>query len=1072
MPFLADLHIHSPYSRATSKLSTLSGLHAWAQVKGIQVIGTGDFTHPAWFNHLKDELIPARDGLYQLARPEEVPPALPGISPEEVDVRFCLTAEISSIYKRHGQVRKVHNIIFAPDLPAVQRFNRRLAGIGNIEADGRPILGLDSRDLLEIVLEEIPGGFLVPAHIWTPWFSLFGSKSGFDTIEECYGDLSHHIFALETGLSSDPAMNRLVSSLDPYTFISNSDCHSPSKLGREANIFTCDLSFAAMRGALEDPRQGLAGTLEFYPEEGKYHLDGHRKCGVCLDPLTSREQGKICPQCGKPLTIGVSHRVMELADRDTPLFKPHDPTFESLVPLCEILSELCGVGPATKTVLNQYIKLINRFGSEFQLLRATPVEDLGKLSPLLAEAIRRLRSGEVIRQGGFDGQFGVIHLFGDGEMDNLRGQQDLFAAPRRKKQRKIPVAAKASIFSPDAPAPDPSAEGKKKVSLNKGQKEAVTARGNQLVVAAGPGTGKTFVLVQRIRAKLTAGQPGEKISAITFTNRAAREIRERLNTLEDEGAKAIFTGTFHAFCLHWLRRAQPSLKVIGDKTRQLILKQLFPALDSKQRQEIRAEIISHCHFLATRKSPPPPSAVVKSYLGHLEQAVAIDLDLVIPTFLVCLRDHDFLAQVQDAVRVLLVDEFQDANLSQFELVRSLGCKAQVFIIGDPDQAIYGFRGSDMTLFSRFAIETGARTINLNKNYRCGREIIAAAASLIRHNKERSGLRLEAATRSKGAISHHSLEEPGQEALFIATEIERLMGGTSNLGAGGEGGYGFNDIGILMRMNRQAPEITHALAKRGLPCQQVGATPFFMSSPCRLLSLFILAAAKRGEISDLLELCQGLPGVGQGTVALLEQNLPLDTQLFWSGLEKLELPARVGRQLSSLVDLLTELAQTTELAPATLEAACGLLGLATDNEKIIRLVNLCQALGSLAGVADHLEQGREAIIYDQRAEAISLMTLHSAKGLEFPVVFICGLEEGVIPYLRPGGDLEEERRLFYVGLSRAGQRLYLTSCRHRFGKECQKSRFLGELPAMVNQENPPKVPPQTKVRQKAKQLKLF
>lgn len=422
MSFLADLHIHSPFSRATSKASNLAGLFAWAQVKGIHLIGTGDFTHPGWFAQLKDNLVPAEPGLFRL-KDDKVPPAFELAAPATINVRFVLTAEISSIYKRHDKVRKIHNILYAPDFHSVEQMNQTLAAIGNIESDGRPILGLDARDLLEIQLEKIPDGFLVPAHIWTPWFSLFGSKSGFDCIEDCFGDLSQHIFALETGLSSNPDMNRLVSALDRFTLISNSDCHSPGKLGREVNLFDCDLDFYSMKEALQDPTKGFAGTMEFFPEEGKYHHDGHRKCNVSLTPAETRGCKAICPECGKPLTVGVSHRVMDLADREEPVYPDHSPTFQSLIPLQEVIGEIMGRGPATKGVMGQYRKVINRFGSEFTLFRHTPIEDIKKLSPLLAEAVDRIRNNKVIRQAGFDGQFGVIHVFKDGEIDRLSGHQ-------------------------------------------------------------------------------------------------------------------------------------------------------------------------------------------------------------------------------------------------------------------------------------------------------------------------------------------------------------------------------------------------------------------------------------------------------------------------------------------------------------------------------------------------------------------------------------------------------------------------------------------------------------------------
>jgi uncharacterized protein (TIGR00375 family) len=425
MEYIADLHVHSPYSRATSPASTLAGLFGWARLKGIQVVATGDFTHPAWRQALRDQLVPAEPGFHRL-RAEPLPLPL-GATPAPSPVRFLLSAEISCIYKRHGAVRKVHNLVYVPDLDAAERLCQRLSRIGNLTADGRPILGLDSRDLLELVLELAPEGFLVPAHIWTPWFSLFGSRSGFDAIEECFGDLTPQIFALETGLSSDPAMNRRLSALDRYALVSNSDCHSPANLGREANRFTTGFDFFSLRDALRANRADtFRGTLEFFPEEGKYHLDGHRECAIRLEPAeTSKAQG-LCPVCNRPVTVGVLHRVEALADRATPSFPPGSPGFLSLLPLAEILAELRGKGPATKGVQGEYARLVSRFGSELGLLVDTPLEELAKESTLLAEGVRRVRAGEVARLGGYDGQYGTMQLFGPHEL-SVPGRKKLSA---------------------------------------------------------------------------------------------------------------------------------------------------------------------------------------------------------------------------------------------------------------------------------------------------------------------------------------------------------------------------------------------------------------------------------------------------------------------------------------------------------------------------------------------------------------------------------------------------------------------------------------------------------------------
>ena len=402
MYYYTDLHIHSKYSRATSKSLNLEELAIWAKKKGLNLIGTGDFTHPAWFEEIKEKLVEADDGTFKLK---------PEIERQiNANVKFILTVEISTIYKKWDKTRKVHHVVFVPDLKTATNFREKLGAIGNIKSDGRPILGLDSRNLLETVLESGENSYIIPAHIWTPWFSVLGSKSGFDSIEDCYGDLSDHIFALETGLSSDPEMNWHVSKLDKFRLVSNSDAHSVSKLAREATVFDIEPNYYSIMNA-------YTGTVEFFPEEGKYHEDGHRKCNICLTPEETKKYNGICPVCGKPLTIGVLSRVNDLSDRKniTTLPKTAGKVF-SLVPLQEIISEIKGVGPSSKSVTTEYEKLINQFGSELNILQNIPLEELSKASPLLKEAISRLRQGKVIKQAGFDGEYGSIKLFNKNEL--------------------------------------------------------------------------------------------------------------------------------------------------------------------------------------------------------------------------------------------------------------------------------------------------------------------------------------------------------------------------------------------------------------------------------------------------------------------------------------------------------------------------------------------------------------------------------------------------------------------------------------------------------------------------------
>lgn len=406
MRLIADLHIHSKYSRATSREMNLDTIALWAGIKGIDVVGTGDFTHPAHFSSIKEKLEPAGNGLY----------ALKARSTLSRNVSFMLTAEVSNIYTEGGRTRKIHSLIFAPSIEAAQRMNSVFSRLGNISSDGRPIFGFSAKDLIKIVLDSDPSSMLVPAHAWTPWFSVFGSRSGFDSIEECFGEYSSHVRAIETGLSSNPAMNWRLSTLDTVTLISNSDAHSPSKLGREANVFDCAPDYFEITGILKAKDTGrFLFTIEFYPEEGKYHADGHRACGVVLNPEETARAGGLCPVCNGKLTVGVLTRVNELSDRQPGFAPPNAVPARHLVPLEEILSETLSSGVNTATVKREY-RALTLEHTEFEILLDLPHEDLRKLAgEKTAEAISRVRRGELSITPGFDGEFGKISIFGSKE---------------------------------------------------------------------------------------------------------------------------------------------------------------------------------------------------------------------------------------------------------------------------------------------------------------------------------------------------------------------------------------------------------------------------------------------------------------------------------------------------------------------------------------------------------------------------------------------------------------------------------------------------------------------------------
>jgi len=414
MELIVDLHTHSHYSRATSRECTFEGLYKWGKLKGITVIGTGDFTHPEWFAEMREKLVPTPGGLFTL-RPdiaEEVNARLPQ-TVRTAPLYFVPSVEIATIYKKSDRVRKLHQLIILPTFQAVSELNARLERIGNLKADGRPILGLDSKELLRIALDVTPEALYIPAHIWTPWFGLFGSKSGFDNLAEAYEDLTPEIRAIETGLSSDPPMNWRVTDLDGLSIISNSDAHSPQKLGREATVVQAEPTYADVIGAIKTNDERLMGTIEFFPHEGKYFADGHRACNVRFTPEETKAHGGICPVCGKPLVVGVDYRVGELATHPAGYQKPNAKQTEYIIPLPEIVAELKGVkSVGSKAVIDECMAIYAALGNEFGILRTLSAEAIrAKGFDLLALAVERLRARDVLLDAGYDGVYGTIKIF-------------------------------------------------------------------------------------------------------------------------------------------------------------------------------------------------------------------------------------------------------------------------------------------------------------------------------------------------------------------------------------------------------------------------------------------------------------------------------------------------------------------------------------------------------------------------------------------------------------------------------------------------------------------------------------
>ncbi len=1062
MKFIADFHIHSHFSIATSKILVPEYIDYWARVKGLTVVGTGDFTHPGWTAELREKLEPAEPGLYRLKR-EYVREEAAHFGGSGFSPRFILTAEISNIYKRDGKVRKVHNLIFAPDFQTVEGIQSRLSRVGNIRSDGRPILGLDSRDLLELVLEESEKVFFVPAHIWTPWFSVLGAMSGFDTVEDCYGDLAEFIYAVETGLSSDPPMNWLCSFLDTYTLISNSDAHSPQKLGREANIFDTEPSYDRIMDAMKQgDRDRFLGTIEFFPQEGKYHFDGHRKCGVVWNPLETLRHNGICPVCGKKVTVGVLNRVVQRADREDWHTSGNRKPFFSLIPLKELLSEIFDAGPSSKKVGDAYHSLLRTAGSEFSVLLHMPIAGIEhEMGDVIAEAVRRMRKGEVHITEGYDGEYGKIRVFDDKERKTLSGQGVFFAdfggsIPLQKSapsevnfsiqqymslKRNTAHGAAANTKSPGTGL---QSSGEKSSAdypcrsilegLNEEQKKAITHAGGPCLVLAGPGTGKTTTLTARIAyLVLCKAVPPERVLAVTFTNRASEEMRERLH-LRMNGRvdmSRIRVMTFHAFGYGFLREfsgrfgRNKRFSMINEDDRIWLIGRILKRGDPKgigeEISRIKRDVREDFEIVDGELKE-----AFRVYENSLKDQNLFDFDdLVSLPIKEFSRSPDILDRQREQNAWICVDEYQDINRAQYTLIRLLAPSehSNIFAVGDPNQAIYGFRGANIGFIRCFERDyTGACVYRLVKSYRCSDTILKSSGQIVQARDRAvqgpvEGVRIR--------ISEHATDR--SEAEYVARTIENLMGGVRFFSIDSDVSEGeteaeiesFSDFAVLCRVGRQMPAVQKALDDHGIPYQSVRDESIFTKEPVKsIVELLKLAHGNRPTpLFDRYSRPRGFS---------FEEVLPF--------YEKMRNCTTVKRGIEDFTQRF--FSKESEEHPLSIR----------------RLLEYAERFeGSFEKFLQFASIGWGQDAYEPAAEKVALMTLHAAKGLEFQCVCIVGCEEGLLPYSLfhdQKSDPEEERRLLYVGMTRARKYLYLTHSRKRFlfGKEykLERSHFLDDI----------------------------
>lgn len=1127
---LADLHLHSRFSRATARGLSLIALQTAAQLKGIHLVATGDATHPAWFSEIEAQLRPAEPGLWRLdpgltkSREEEIPPSC------RQEVRFILSSEISLIYKKDGRTRKNHHLVYFPDLESLRLFNRRLEKIGNIHSDGRPILGMDARDLLGLLLDTCPDAFLVPAHIWTPWFSVLGAQSGFDSIDECFGDLAGEIFAVETGLSSDPPMNRRVSFLDRLSLVSNSDAHSAENLAREANRFSFagEATFFSLRDALKGTGKGsFLGTIEFYPEEGKYHYDGHRQCGVRFSPQETRRHGGICPRCGKALTVGVLHRVENLADREVPPHSaPKEASFESLIPLADILAEIFRANRTSRKVAEAWRRVLVALGPELTVLRKRSIEEIRACGvTLLDEAIARMRRGEIEILPGCDGEYGKIRIFREQEREMLGGQKALFAkAAVSEPLRRVVRGSSAKIS--DRPRLGASkAMVEQSLELTAEQRRIVECPARRLLIPAGPGTGKTHVLTLRIARRIEEGIPPSRILAVTFTRKAAEEMSSRLRARLKTEEELPWVTTFHGLCLRLLREEGGSaaeFQILHEIEQEALvaraIRLVYPEGEKEglRARDLRARIIAAKQALiAPEELGAPGSAqdvdLVRFRAVYARYQMLLTsqglLDLEDPLFRVARRlesDAAWRESCRSRFSEIYVDEYQDLNFAQYRILRHLAPSGSgepaLTAIGDPAQAIYAFRGSDPSFFRRFQDDyPDAVTLPLAHNFRSHPAIVRVSRQLIEAQDDPRKDRPPGAEVDPGAVRLRECADEDDEARFIAREIRSAVGATGfhettdPLFGGTAAGTGrsYQDFAILTRTTALWKSIARELERNGIPFQRVSRREAFLGEETLRLISWLRLVRGRANLEDLAAAAGLLdPPLAPKPLAAFiawayEKNLRLEKAC--EAAERFPVPGLKPRQqrlllaaVANLRRLRGEAAQKKER-----EAIFHLLdpergyGKSLAPEMAAARRALAEMLTSFPADADGeiLERlvtaSTDGDFYLAAAQQVALMTLHGSKGLEFPFVFIAGCEEGFLPWEDAGGDesrWEEERRLLYVGLTRAKQSVILTWARRRLihgsPQERRPSPFLSRLPVAAEHaaERPPRGEP--------RQLDLF
>lgn len=1066
MTFLADLHIAAQNSRSAARGISFAQLFAAGYCKGIDLIGTGDCSNPRWLAEMRTQLLPSGDGLFRLRR--SYWPKLPPVAEGNTGIRFMISGEINTVYIKGEITRKIHHLVCMPDLAEAESFAARLVPY-YINDDEGSELNLDSRDLLEILLTVSPRAVLIPAHIWHHGDSLFGAKHSFANVEECYGDLAGHIFALETGFDSDPSMNRRISRLDKYALVSNSAANLPEQLGCEANIFAGEMGFSAIFSALAGKTAGFRGTLESFPQAGKYYADGHRKCQCYCSPAESRELRGRCPMCGAKMTRGVESRIAEMADRPAGKKIPGARRFERIIPLITILGELQQLPEKSKSVQQNYQRLLAELAPEMTILRHCPLDELRRVGgELFTRAIEQVRTGEVAIQPGYDGEYGTVTIFSPPERAAIlqnSGNNGILSFTNSARNTASGLPGQKNLF-PELP-PNVSHSG-----LSDEQRRVVNFPRQPLLVNAGAGSGKTFIMLERMAHLINSeSQPASSLLALSCCTRAAREISEQFRTRLPELADDVpLSITFQQVGLriiaeqHSLLNLPKNIRLLSnEEADELYLRtfdsaRLFPLATRQEFEELLMKALLFgddscperlCALVAQLREMVPEYLLRKQREGLLDP-----LDALLLPISLLVEYSDIHEYYQQRWTNLLVDDYQDISRLQYLLLKLL-CSPTTAItaFGDYSQSIVDFRGGDARYMRRFHEDfPGAVELFFTRNYRSCHSIVKASMQLMAGHA--AAPEMWSNIPGPARIAFTKLPSAEEESEYVTQMVESLLGGSSNTtiesARAGEKErlqLGYGDIAVLYRTPQAGEELYQALTNVRIPCQRASRADAFLHPQQRQIVAFLQLAATPASPSSAEALLKaGLPGISEKAQLRLQRKLSVMNSTNKPIIDRLTAYFPKDAPLRRLQTSLKVLRTAQALSPEQcLSYAANFYEISADELAAAHWQTLythARQAQTLADLLATIAQEEDIDLCDPHANRVTLSTIAAAKGREWEVVLLVGCQADNFP--NHAQEQAEERRIFNLAITRARRYLFLSAVMPQETAETTLSPFLQEI----------------------------